>query len=513
MKNKKIEKAVRKKRNHKVDASFLALLNPICLKTRINYLGLEPFSALKYIRFLLIGIVGLLALCFVVKLKAIYTISLILLELILMPSVYYIGLRNKYENKKFVDVSAYLEQMLYSFKRRPKILSSLKDAAILFEDEKDGRFRKAIDSAIGHIQYGEVSGDVYQEAFGYIEEEYGCKRVYKTHAFLTRVENAGGDPEEAIGILLNDRNLWVSRIQNLLNDKNKIRINVTIGIALSLIVVTMCVYMLPAEFGIYLKTVSQTARTLTIGLDMLIWYFVQVALGKSLLDADKDLPFEEVERSYNIVMHGQSKSKNRNFMIAAGMCIVGAIFAFFSMGTVPAIILALFSILMVTQPKRQYKVCFKRVKREVEKAFPDWLLSLALQMQTDNLHVSIIKTSLDAPRIMAEELQKLQDGIEVKPDELEPFAEFFKKLEIADIMTAMKMLYAMDQFGAADSQEQIKALVDRNTEIMDKAERMRLEDHLAGISFAMLFPMLTGVISMLADLVLVMEYILGQVNF
>ena len=96
MKNKKIEKAVRKKRNHKVDASFLALLNPICLKTRINYLGLEPFSALKYIRFLLIGIVGLLALCFVVKLKAIYTISLILLELILMPSVYYIGLRNKY---------------------------------------------------------------------------------------------------------------------------------------------------------------------------------------------------------------------------------------------------------------------------------------------------------------------------------------------------------------------------------------------------------------------------------
>ena len=48
---------------------------------------------------------------------------------------------------------------------------------------------------------------------------------------------------------------------------------------------------------------------------------------------------------------------------------------------------------------------------------------------------------------------------------------------------------------------------------MDKAERMRLEDHLAGISFAMLFPMLTGVISMLADLVLVMEYILGQVNF
>ena len=113
---------------------------------------------------------------------------------------------------------------------------------------------------------------------------------------------------------------------------------------------------------------------------------------------------------------------------------------------------------------------------------------------------------------MLEELSKLQDSIEKNPDALEPYINFFKILQIPDIMTAMKMLYAMAQFGAEDSQEQIRALVDRNTEIMDKAERMRMEDHLAGITFAMLLPMITGVIVMLTDLVLVMGFVLSQVN-
>lgn len=513
LKEKKPKEPKKRKAKDETKTSMVALLNPMYLQYRIDDFGLEPFSMLKYLRFILLCVIGLLGMCFVVKLKAIYTLVLILLELFLLPSVYYISWKNKYEMKKFVDVSAYLEQMLYSFKRKPKVLSALKDSTILFEGEDDKRFRDAINRAIEHIQYGETAGDVYQEAFQFIENEHGCKRVSKIHSFLTRVENAGGDPEDAINILLEDRSLWVSRIQNLLQEKAKIRLNVTIGIALSLVVVTMCVYMLPPEFQIYSQMASQLARTITIGLDMLIWYYVQYALGQSLLDVDKDIPFEEIERSYNIVMHDKGSSKNKSFTLTALICLLGAVISFLTLGTAPAVALALFALIFFTQPKRQYKACFKRVKREVEKAFPDWLLSLALQMQTDNLHVSIIKTSLDAPRILMEELQKLQDGIEVHPDELEPFANFFKKLEIADIMTAMKMLYAMDQFGAADSQEQIKALVNRNTEIMDKAERMRLEDHLAGISFAMLLPMLTGVISMLTDLVLVMGFVLSKVNF
>ena len=223
-----------------------------------------------------------------------------------------------------------------------------------------------------------------------------------------------------------------------------------------------------------------------------------------------DLPFAEVERAYNLIMHDTQKTFQ--YKVSAGICAVGAVAAYFALGIQPAVALALFAGILVTQPGRKYKACFTRVKREVEKTFPDWLMALALQLQTDNVHVSIAKTMMDAPEILREELVKLQDNLEKHPNELEPYIGFFRKLNSADILTAMKMLYAMSEFGSDDAQEQIQGLVERNIQIMDKADRMRMEDNLAGISFAMLLPMLTGIIKMLVDLFLVMGYILGQIS-
>lgn len=522
----------------------LTILNPITLKREINNLECTEFSGKSYAKFLVICYLAMFVVVFAFKLQWSYAIFLFLLETLMLPYVFYLNVLNQYELQKFIDISAYIEQLLYSFKRQPKILAALQDTALLFADKQKGKLSRAIASAIEYIQKGVSEENIYKEAFTPIEEEYGCKRLYKTHNFLVRVENAGGRADEPIEILLRDRNLWVERIQNLLHDKQKIRINVSIAIALSLLVVGMSTYMVPAHFGISQMFASQLAKTITISLDMLIWFFVQKALGKSLLSADSDMPFEEIERSYNMVMHDENQKKKKTFFMAAGLAggaaaILLAVagisivtqtikitssFSEFSntIGEVAhdygssqfrnSILLGLVAALLATQPKRQYKACFKRVKREVEKVFPDWLLSLALQMQTDNVYVSIAKTTVDSPRIMLEELSKLQDSIEKNPDALEPYINFFKILQIPDIMTAMKMLYAMAQFGAEDSQEQIRALVDRNTEIMDKAERMRMEDHLAGITFAMLLPMITGVIVMLTDLVLVMGFVLSQVN-
>lgn len=511
MKNDKKKAKREKKENLAKRPSIFRLLNPMALKEQINKLETSNFNAVSYAKFLMFSIIGLVAFTFVFKIRLPYALILFAIMVLLLPSVYYVNARNVYEIQRFMDVASYVEQLLYSFKRQPKILLALKDTAVLFEDEKHSRLKRCIDEAIEYIQAGKAEENIYKEAFAIIEKEYGCKRMYKVHEFLVRVENAGGVAEEAIAILLQDRNLWVSRIQNLLQDKNKIRINVTIGIGLSLVVVAMGTYMIPAEFGITTSTASQVAKTVTIGIDMIIWYVVQLALGNSLLAVDATTPFEQLERAYKIVMHeGVQSKKKRNFILAALLTLVGAVLAYFTIGMKPALVIAMFAILLATQPSRQYKSCFKRIRREVEKTFPDWLLALALQMQTDNVQVSIIKTAMDAPMILKEELNQFQEGIEKHPNDLRPYTNFFRKLNITDVLTAMKMLYAMAEFGSSDSQEQIKGLVNRNIEIMDKADRMRMEDSLAGISFAMLLPMITGVITLITDLALVFGYILSQ---
>ena len=75
-----------------------------------------------------------------------------------------------------------MEQLLYSFKRRAKILTALEDTKLLFR-QGESRLYNGIEYAVEHIQSAQSEGNIYQEAFSEIEKEYGCKRLYKIHDF------------------------------------------------------------------------------------------------------------------------------------------------------------------------------------------------------------------------------------------------------------------------------------------------------------------------------------------
>lgn len=245
----------------------------------------------------------------------------------------------------------------------------------------------------------------------------------------------------------------------------------------------------------------------------MIWYIVQRALSGSLLAADRDTPFEDLKRAYDIVMHDEGKKKQKVFLLTGIMIVLaGGALTFFSSPMV-GLPIAAFGAILATQPKRTYKRSKKKLRKEVQKCFPDWLLGVSLQLQTDNVHVSIMKSIPSAPELLQEELINFQDNLEKHPDTLDPYLQFFRILQISEISSAMKMLYGLSAFGSEDSQEQIKALVNRNTLIMDHAEKLRMEDELAGVTFAMLAPMITGTIKMVVDLGLVMTYVLSTVQY
>ena len=167
---------------------------------------------------------------------------------------------------------------------------------------------------------------------------------------------------------------------------------------------------------------------------------------------------------------------------------------------------------MMTQEKRKYRNARKAVVREVEKRFPEWLMNLSLQLQTDNVHVSLKKTISDAPQILKKDVIRLVEEIEQQPNSLHPYICFMKELQIPDVLSAMKILYSMAAFGTGEMGNQIDALVQRNSVMMDRAERLKEEDMMAGVGFLVLLPMITGVVKMLADLVLVIIEILSVVN-
>ena len=194
---------------------------------------------------------------------------------------------------------------------------------------------------------------MYEEAFAIIEKDFGCKRMKKIHSFLRQVENAGGNIEESIEILLLDRNLWVDRITGLIMDKKKVNVNVTIAIGLSFVITAISLYMIPESFGIVSSVPSQISTMVVFLLNGLIWYIVQRTLSGSLLTADRDNPFEDLKRAYNIVMHdGIVKEEKKTFLIAGLMVVAAGAITYIFSNPMIGLPIAAFGIVLATQPKR-----------------------------------------------------------------------------------------------------------------------------------------------------------------
>lgn len=488
----------------------LRYLNPGHLRREVHRFGYQ-FSLRRYLGYFigLYGSVACISYIFRLKLPSILVICGV--TACFVPGMFAQAYRNLYEAKRFEDITAYMEQVLYSFKRHAKILNSLEDTLVLFE-QGESRLYDAVSEAVSYIRTGEAETDLYREAFSFIEKEYGCPRLYKIHDFLIESELVGGDFTLAADILLKDRRLWIDRVYELQREKKNVKVKVTIGIALSFLVCGMTVYMLPGEFGITDHIVSQIVTTITILLNLLIWYTAQAKLSKSLMQSKDETEYEEVRRQYDYIMHRDLNKEKRKMCVLAGLFLPVILLLGWQGSLTGAGMLTLFTILLATQPQRRYRVSLRRITREVEKAFPAWMISMSLHLQTDNVHVSLAKSIAHAPEILQEELNRLLERIEYRPDSVRPYLSFMERVPLPDITSSMKVLYSMAEFGAYNISGQIGPLVERSTVMTDKAERLKAEDYLAGVSLLVLLPMITGVMKMLADLGLVMVYILSAVK-
>lgn len=485
-------------------------LRPGHLKGEIRRFGYQ-FSPRAYAA-CFIGLYACIAgFSYIFRLNTVCVLVICVVSGCFVPGMFIMIYRNLYEQKRFEDITAYMEQILYSFKRRAKILTSLEDTLALFE-EGESRIYGAISSAIKYIQSADAGEHLYREAFASIENEYGCSRLYKIHDFLIEAEEVGGNYDTSADILLNDRRLWIDRIYGLQREKKNVKVKITIGIGLSFLICGMTVLMLPKEFGITDNLISQAVTTMVILLNLLIWYAAQKKLSKSLLREEEELEYEEIKRQYEYVMHRDMGKEKRKGYFFASLLLPVVVFLGLKGNMLEAALTAVLAALLATQPMRRYRVSLRHVTKAVEKAFPQWLMNMSLQLQTDNVHVSLAKSVGNAPQILKEELGSLLGKIEAEPDSIQPYLGFMRKVRIPDITSSMKVLYSMAEFGAADIGGQIGPLVERNAVMTDKSERLRAEDEIAGISLLVLLPMITGVLKMLADLALVVVYILSAVS-
>lgn len=484
----KMKKPVKKKEKVKLHE----LLNPANLRKEIDSYGYE-FSLGKYSILIAVICGGVAALGMFFSLNWKYTAVIILFFLALLPGIILDAYRNMYEHKRFLDMSDYMEQILYSFKNSQKILTALKDTASL---PFRGKMRQTVQKAADYIEAGAVQeeGKLYQEAFAVIEKEYPNRRLAAIHKFLLSAEKNGGDNTDSVELLLKDKNIWADNVL-VLQEERRSRKNLVFA-ALLLTVAFAAIFqgiyrVMPPEYGIVNSSVMQTAAAIYLMVDIWIFRKANQEIAKSWIAEEENPEEERFIRYYHDVM-GYDEKKERKLSRMLGipvLIIAGILFLIeFKIASAVAAVIAVF---LLNQHKIGYRTAYNRVVKEINRAFPQWLMQMALLLQTNNVRRAISQSAEEAPAILRPALQELSQKLMEEPDSPELFNSFLEKFELSSIQSAMQMLYSMSTLGSGEVKTQIRALIERNSSLLDKTEKLKNEEKLTKIVTLFYAPQLT----------------------
>ena len=455
------------------------------------------FVLLKQLEIYLLAIALSIGLGLILKLHWPFILALVAFVLLCLPSALSSYYKNKFEEKRFRDVESYIEQMLYSFRRNSKITDSLRDALVVFPS---GFMHDKIVETLNYMRNSGKNGNVYEEGLKIIEEAYPCRRIKSLHRYLVKVEGVGGKHEAGVNALLKDRRLWIDRMDAFRKQASAIVKEIMISGIFSLAMACVIVYMMPAElFDLSTSIVYQIVTTIFAMVNMFV---IKLTLQSTVITL-QDEESMQTERTIKTINWLRTYDPKAEVIKSLKQCVVFVLIIILgfviknTVAIVAGLILLAYGIFL--RRPMAYRSAKKRVCREIEKVYPDWLLELALLLQTDNMHVAIEKTLPTAPDIIKQDLQTLADDIMVHPTDLTPYVQFFDFLPLPNVQSSMKLLYSISEFGATDENVQLSELVERNNTLMDKAERYKNDDKISLVMTIKFIPMLSSSIKMLVD--------------
>lgn len=169
--------------------------------------------------------------------------------------------------RKFEEVSEYLDMLLYAFVKEEKVERALVnvDAAMV-----DGPMRGVLQNAIDHMHMTFDETDVMRDSLQMIEREYACSRIKNVHDFIVHVEIYGGAIERPVELLLADKKRWEQRICGSMKERRKMFVDIVMSIAASLLICGMILYLPVMEIDISKNLISQVLTIVVVILDDLI---------------------------------------------------------------------------------------------------------------------------------------------------------------------------------------------------------------------------------------------------
>jgi len=382
-------------------------------------------------------------------------------SMILLPYVIVLSYRGMYEQKRFSEVCQYIEHSLYAFQKSSRIVETLETIwTILPEGSK---IKDLVAETIEYILYDTKDEAVISNGLKKIEEGYHSDRIKAVHAMMMRIEQSGGDSTVSVSILQKDRSIWQKQTVIYQKQCAVWKRNTIIAVILSMMMCSITPLVLKqngSRIDITQGTVYQISAVIMVIASMLICVRIMTKTTVSWVEKDIEISEEEAERLYQRVVNGK-KDIGQHLAI-------------------------------------------KKLKREIIKVFPSWLLDVCIHLQTNNVQMSISNSLENSPAALKPSIRDLLDNLSLAPEEVWPYQKFLSEFEIPEVNAAMGMLYSISSGTGHDAGHQLEEILNRNSEIIAAAEEIRNQDKLGGMYGVFLMPTIVGAGKMLVDMTLIL---------
>lgn len=440
--------------------------------------------------------------------------------LILTPRLLLYSYRAMYEQRRFSDASKYIEKMLYYFKANKNILTALKNAEIIFHD---GIMKQTINEAIDYIRNQDDSKlsediltvfknefsdtgkrNVEEKALRIIELKYPNKRIRQMHKFFLTVEKNGGNPDLGIEMQLKERERWTSEVVTQQKERSNLRKYFVIFSVLMIILCLSFLYIpiIYPVFGFDLSeyTMVRGASVITIVVTLVLYTKLNKSVSKSWLEEDKKRSDEEqAKRYYEIVNYNEKKELTKSLIYTLiSVCITALLFIITS-SKIILIAGGCISVFLACSYKIGYKLGKKDMAAELQEAFSEWIMQIALLMQFDNVPMSIVKSYDTAPGILKPEINKMLIALDEQPTSPVPFNDFLSFFNLPEVNEAMNALYSVMTAAGSDIDKELKAILERNRKLADKVYEMKQQDKSAANELYIYGEIAVGSLLMLVD--------------
>lgn len=380
-------------------------------------------------------------------------------------------IRRRYLDK-FHDVILYMEQMIYSFKKQPKIRLALSDA----QKVSSNRMKEIIEEVIVNID-SKMTDKIYEESLDIIRKEYDCKRLRSLHEFVIKIEKHGGDYEEHIDILLEDIKAWGDRVTLFIKSVDRVKRNVLISVFSTLITCGFMAYLIPADYRYTSHPVYQICSTIMILLMLVSYLFVQRRMNIDWIREKQMLPDNMIVKYYVLVEKGYEHYGSLSIM-----------------------------------ERMSYKKAKRTLENEIRKAFPDWIRDVAINLQNDTVQSAIENSYEKLSFVLKRPMRKLLVDFEKYPVGIEPYDNFLKEFDLDEIKSSVKMFYSINELGKEECGTQIHSIIDRNNKMTRQAEEMKNNDRIGAATMFSALPMGIGVVKIMVDMILMIVVFTSSIS-